>query len=228
MLRVAVLVSAAAFVVAACTTADEVDQSLSNSAVGVIARGCSLVDAFGTGVALKVDAELSSPEQTFVATSAHTVAGANEIVVRGADDKEHLASLVAFDADADVAILRVDDLTLNKLSAGTVHRGQPATLTTWNPSTGFDRRKVRVNRPVSVTIEDIYVEDTVTRQGLEINTAVVHGDSGGPVIDNDGQLLGIIYATSRENQLAYAVAATEITMLAERISEVPVDSGRCT
>jgi S1-C subfamily serine protease len=47
-----------------------------------------------------------------------------------------------------------------------------------------------------------------TRPALELSAAIEPGDSGAPVLDGDGRVLGVVFAESSDREdLAYAVDA---------------------
>ena len=84
-----------------------------------------------------------------------------------------------------------------------------------------------VTRLLRVTIEDIYVEEIVERRAFEFDGAITAGDSGAPVFDDSGAVLGIVYARSRERGVGFAVSTTEIRPVLAAVSDSPVDTGRC-
>ena len=201
--------------------ADDPISSHPNAAVGVIASGCSLVDRVGTGAPV-----LWPNESGLIVTSAHTVAGATQILIELPDRGRINGELVAFDPLTDVAIVRADVEGGTPLGAAVT--GSLATIVTWNPKTGFTPTTAIIGRRLLVTIEDIYVEGLATREAFELNATAKPGDSGAPVLSADGSLVGIIYATSRDRPgVGFAVAATEIRRSLEKIGSTPIDGGRC-
>lgn len=187
--------------------------------MGVVAAGCSLVDQLGSGVVVQSVGQ--------VVTVAHTVAGAAEITVIGADGSEHAATAVAFDKDSDLAVLDVPTLRAEPLPIGAVEIG-PGSVLAWSRDGGTEAEPVDVVKRLRITIEDIYTEETVKRTGLEIAGAIEIGDSGGPIVTGDGDVIGIVYANSRERDgVGFATDADEIRNLLSSRSETPVPHGRC-
>jgi len=186
--------------------------------VGIRASGCSLVDGFGTGVAVAPD---------LVATSAHTIAGTSGIVVIDQAGGETAAQVVGFDPRQDVAILKIDG-ALEYAPLGSTMAGESGVLATWRPDNGFDTVEVSVTRLLRVTIEDIYVNELTERLALEIATEVTKGDSGSPVFTSQGEVAGIVYAASRERQnVGFVLRASELTALLDSVTGQTVDNGRC-
>lgn len=70
-------------------------------------------------------------------------------------------------------------------------------MLTWSRDDGVTYDEVNVSKRLLVTIEDIYVEETVERRGIEVLGDVDVGDSGGAVLSSAGDVIGIIHAQSR-------------------------------
>lgn len=189
------------------------------SGVGVIASGCSLVASLGSGVVVERSGQ--------VATAAHTVRGASMLTVVDAEGQEHLASVTSFDKDSDLALLDVPTLTAPPLSLGTAQVG-PATLITWRRSDGVTQQFVGVTRLLKINIEDIYADEVVQRTGLEVDGDVIVGQSGGPVVDASGEVIGIIYATSKDRDaVGFATDHAELRELIDARSVRGVANGQC-
>lgn len=189
------------------------------STVGVLADGCGPTASAGSGVVL------GAPGQ--VVTVAHTVAGATNVVVVDAAGERWPADLVSIDVGADLAVLTVDGLTAPALTAGSVQTG-PARAHRWSIEDGVDEQPVEVTTRLAITIDDIYGEQSVRRSGIEISGDIEVGDSGGPVVLDDGTVIGIVYARSRTRvSTAFATDATEIARVLAAVSPQAVDAGRC-
>ena len=190
------------------------------SGVGIVAEGCSLVAQLGSG------AVVGEPGR--IVTVAHTISGASNITVIDANGAEHAARVSGFDKDADLAVLDVPGLDVAALQlASSVTIGQ-ASLITWDSDDGVTAAQVQVTRRLAITIEDIYVEDTVRRSGLEIAGDVEVGDSGGAIVDANGDVVGIVYANSRQrDEVGFATDVVEVTRLLADTGPGTVDNGRC-
>lgn len=197
---------------ASCTSAED---EVLEAAYGIEAEGCSLVSTFGSGIAVLPGV---------VATSAHTVAGATTITVHASDGSTKSGELIGLDAAVDLALVAIDDGPA--LAAREAVEGEAGRLLAWSPD-GFVTRPVEVTRRLVVTIEDIYIEDTVTRRAIEFEGDVQHGDSGGAVIGEDDAVIGIVYAASRERSVGFAIRAEELQHVLTNRSDVPIPSGRC-
>jgi hypothetical protein len=77
--------------------------------------------------------------------------------------------------------------------------GRPATL------------RGRVRRTITAHVRPAPGALSVVRPGLELAVAVQPGDSGAPVLDGDGRVVGVLFAqASDRGDLAYAVAASAL------------------
>ncbi|MEO0495575.1 MAG: serine protease [Actinomycetota bacterium] len=212
--------AAAIVLVATACGADDPLATLDQVVVGVEAQGCGLEPAFGTGVAIEHGG------QVVVVTSAHTVAGAGEVSLRRAAGLSIPAEVVAFDPDRDVAVIAADAIR-NGRPLATPSAGADATAVVWSPDVGLESFDTSVTQLLRVTIEDIYVEDVVERRAFEFAGAITAGDSGAPILDEAGDVLGIVYARSRERGVGFAVSTTEIRPVLAAASDSPVATGRC-
>ena len=189
-----------------------------DAVVSVRAGGCESIDRVGVGVAIR------TAEGPLIATSAHTVTGSTDIRVQTTE--ETTATLVAFDAASDIALLTAPDIDDAVPLASAVTVDQPARLVVRDTDGQVTIEEVEIIRRLRVTIEDIFVEVEVERRAFELDRAVQRGESGAPVFDEYGAVLGIVYATSRERQAAFAVRHEEIAaLIADQV--VPPEAARC-
>jgi len=220
--RVAGLLISVALALASCAKGGSTQSSpdLSQSAVGIVAEGCSLVAQLGSGVVLEADGQ--------VMTAAHPITGATTITVIDSEAQEHAATVVAFDKDRDLAVLDAPTLGARPLLLGDPVIGS-GTLLVWSRDDGTATKPIEIVKRLQITIEDIYVEEIVQRSGLEIAGDVQIGDSGGAVVTSAGEVTGTIYASSRERGgVGFATDTTELRSVLASRSDTLVDNGRCT
>jgi S1-C subfamily serine protease len=197
------------------------------SGIGVVAEGCGLAASVGSGVVVD-----GGEGDNLVVTVAHTIKGATSVTVVDVDGDEHEARVLAFDKDADLAVLDVAGLSAPGLRVATSpfsFAGETeGSMLTWGPEEGVERVPIELVKPLIVTIEDIYVDEVVERTALEISGSVTGGDSGGPVLDADGDVVGIVYANSRgRDQVGFATDQRELAAILESAGGATVDNGTC-
>lgn len=176
--------------------------------VGVRATGCGLTARVASG------ARIGDP--AVIVTSAHVVAGADSITTIEVDGSSRPAVVLAFDPAADLAILDAGGSGPPGLDVAGADAPAEALLVTWTPSDGVTAEPVRVTRHLRVTIEDIWLDETVERSAIEFEGDVVVGDSGGVVVVG-GAVAGVVYARSRSRDgVGFAVDAAHVSSALER------------
>ncbi|QQS18089.1 serine protease [Candidatus Saccharibacteria bacterium] len=79
--------------------------------------------------------------------------------------------------------------------------------------------------------KDIYGRSRTTREVYSLQTTIVHGNSGGPVVASDGTVLGVVFATSTTyNNIGYALTMEQIHELLRTAQnqKASVSTGKCS
>lgn len=168
-----------------------------------------------------------------VLTNAHVVAGTDTVQVETATQGTLNAQVVRFDAESDVAVLYVPDLQAPPLTfaASPAVAGADALVVGFPEDGPFDVRAARVREQLTATGRDIYDSGPVTRSIYSIRALVRPGNSGGPLLDANGQVLGIVFATAVDAEdtgfvLTNAQIGDDATVGGQ--STTPVGTGACT
>jgi S1-C subfamily serine protease len=191
------------------------------SVVEVAASGCRRTWTRADGIVVADD---------LVATVAHAIAGESEVRVKLGDGRELPGTIAAIDTGLDAAVVRVDGLGRPAIRrrAEATEPGEPVTM--WTADDGLvEQASVEVRRQVTVRTTDIYRDGEHLRPGLELRADVDAGDSGGGLLDDDDQLVGIVWARSRERDdraWAMPIAALD-PLLAEANSGEPAPPVDC-
>jgi len=145
-------------------------------------------------------------------TNAHVVAGTSEVSVE-TDDGALDARVVHYDPNTDVAILAVPGLS----SAALPFAGEPARsgqdgIVLGYPLDGpYTASPARVRDRINLTGPDIYDASTVNREVFTLRALVRSGNSGGPLVDTRGQVIGVIFgAAVDESETGFALTAAEV------------------
>ena len=78
---------------------------------------------------------------------------------------------------------------------------------------------------------NIYEDYDVVRQVYTLRTNVRSGNSGGPLLDTDGAVLGVVFAAALdEDETGFALTPTEVMPVADAAASLrdPVATGHCT
>jgi S1-C subfamily serine protease len=206
----AVALLGAALFGAACAAGSESSPPAVARGLPVSASGCSTIDEIATGVAVG---------EGLVLTVAHVLRGATGVRVAGRQGR-----VVVFDRRADAAIVAVDDAgTIVPLA--TADRPSPVWI-----GLRAGVRRATIDRLLTADVDEPADGTAYRRHALELQVEVEGGDSGAPVLNAEGGLVGMVFARSQTaSGRAYAVAADELRPLivAARADGPSADVGRC-
>jgi S1-C subfamily serine protease len=147
----------------------------------------------------------------YVVTNAHVVSGTTSHAIQKADGTALRAEVIFFDSERDVAVLYVPGFSVPGLTFGQAQRGTEGAVIGY-PG-GANERIVAavVDGTVMAEGRDIYNQNLVTRQIFVLQAQVRPGNSGGPLVDLQGRVLGMVFATSASDpSQAYALTDDEI------------------
>jgi serine protease Do len=154
----------------------------------------------------------------YVLTNAHVVEGADEVTVTLTDRREFKAKVLGADRRSDVALLKVDARNLPSLRIG-------------------DSSKIRVGEWVIAIGSPFNLENTVTAgiisakardtgeylPLIQSDVAVNPGNSGGPLINMRGEVIGInsqiATLSGAYNGISFAVPIDEVMRVADQLKK---------
>ena len=181
---------------ASTLTAGQIYADASPGVVEITASGVSS-DASGPfGPAQKGEATGSGfvlDEEGHIVTNAHVVEGASSLSVRFADGDEVAATLVGTDPSTDLAVIDVDvpssELTpLSLADESSVHVGD-AVVAIGSP---FGLEGSITTGIVSALDRTIEAPNGYAIDGaIQTDAAINHGNSGGPLLDASGDVIGV-------------------------------------
>ena len=178
----------------------------------------------GTGIVLSADG--------YLITNHHVIENAQVIAAQTSDDRQFQASIIGSDEASDLAVLKVDATDLQpaefgdsgKLAVGdrVVAIGDPL---------GAQLRGTMTSGIVSAINRDLEVNDR-TMTLIQTDAALNNGNSGGPLINCYGQVIGIntmklrsYYSTTAEG-LGFAIPMAVAKPILEELMENGYVAGR--
>lgn len=147
-----------------------------------------------------------------VVTNAHVVAGVKNPFVLD-QSGPHPATVVFFDPNLDLAILRANDLLGEPLplKPDNVPENTPTAILGYPANTGFTASPGVVIEAFTAQGRNIYNQGTTEREVYSIKSDIHQGNSGGPIINKEGEVIGVIFAKSiNYNQVGYALTMHQV------------------
>ena len=179
--------------------------------------------ASGTGFVFKTEGD-----KAYILTNSHVISNSNSVKVTFTNNKQVTADVVGSDDYSDIAVLSVskDDILLiaetgssedMKVGDTTFAVGAPidSSIYSWSVTRGILSGKDRL---VEVTSSDN--KSTYVMEVLQTDTAINSGNSGGPLCNSNGQVIGITnmkLASSQIEGIGFAIPIEEALKYAESI-----------
>ena len=167
-----------------------------------------------------------------VVTNAHVIAGITTTKVRvGGKGKSVSGKIIYFDPNVDLALIRTTKLTAPALKVGDdLKRSEMGVVAGFPGGGSLTLIPARVSEITKSIDSNIYGTGEVTRELYVLKADVKQGDSGAALIDDLGQVTGVIFAASAsESNIGYALTVEELKRalsLGQSLTE-PADTGKC-
>jgi S1-C subfamily serine protease len=173
----------------------------------------------GTGVVLTSDGE--------ILTNAHVVADASEVVVRFAGETEpRVAEILASDAGNDLALIKVNATGLVAATfakPGSVRIGD--TVVAIGYALALDGGPTVTSGIVSALKRTIETDSGALNSLIQTDAAISSGNSGGPLVNIKGEVVGINTAVARgdsesaANNIGFSISVDEVLIVIEQLRE---------
>lgn len=167
-------------------------------------------------------------EDGYIVTNNHVIEDADSITVIMYDGTQYTATLVGSDSLTDIAVLKVSAKNLSYLTFGdsdNVQVGEQVAAI-GNPLGEF-ANSFTVGY-ISAVSRNINI-DGVEREMLQTDTAVNSGNSGGPLLNTKGRVIGVVSAKSSGSDvegLGFAIPSNTVAEVAAQLIEKGYVSGR--
>ncbi len=196
----------------------------------VRAASDSVVRILGTACGLGVEGSGWVAAPGLVVTNAHVVAGESDTTVTPAGSDSALdATAVHYDPTNDLALLRVSGLDDSPLSfASAVESGTPGAVVGYPENGPLTITPARAGATGPVITQDSYGRGPVTRQLTALRGEVHSGNSGGPLIDGDGEVMGTVFAATTQGKPGGYAVPNSVVASALGDSTGAVSTGPCT
>jgi S1-C subfamily serine protease len=171
-----------------------------------------------------------------VITNAHVVAGTDDVGVEVQNSRGRTVELpgevVLYDPSIDIAVLRVPDLDAPVLQ----FRPQPAAvgedvIILGYPLDGpFTATAGKIRQMITLQGPDIYDDGEVSREVYTVRAVVRSGNSGGPMIDVNGQVVGVVFgAALDDSETGFVLTNAQVSATVNPQAQLgqEVDTGAC-
>ena len=166
----------------------------------------------------------------YILTNYHVIEGATEVTVTLSDGQEVTASVVNYDSDQDVAMIKINE---DVEVPGVVELGdsdalQPGeeVLAIGNPLSK-ELSSTLTKGIVSALNRSIETETGVSTNLIQTDTAINSGNSGGPLINTKGEVIGIntLKASDGAEGIGFAIPINDVKVKIDSLSKPILNLG---
>ncbi|AGA70877.1 trypsin-like serine protease with C-terminal PDZ domain [Desulfitobacterium dichloroeliminans LMG P-21439] len=184
---------------------------------GSIFGGTGLTEA-GTGSGFIIDADYG-----YIVTNYHVIADASRLMVSLADGRNAEATLVGQDPRTDLAVIKIapEKLTATQLgNSDQLQVGEPV-VAIGNPG-GEEFARSVTQGVVSAKNRILLIEGESSFNLIQTDAAINPGNSGGPLVNYNGQVVGINSAKNAEigfEGMGFAIPITDAIPVIQQLIE---------
>ena len=200
----------------------QVAERLANSVVTI---STTVSDDFGGGRGVGTGVVLTSDGE--ILTNAHVIEDASEVVVRFAGETEpRVAKVLASDLGNDLALIKVDATGLIAATfakPGSVQIGD--TVVAIGYALALDGGPTVTSGIVSALKRTIETDSGALNSLIQTDAAISSGNSGGPLVNLKGEVVGINtavargYSDSAANNIGFSISVDEVLIVIEQLRE---------
>lgn len=167
----------------------------------------------------------------YILTNAHVVAGTDSVALDTVLGIKQ-ADVVYYDPEFDIALVHSPELGLDALSWA----DQPAevgadAIVMGHPESGpFEAAPARVADRILISGSDIYAQGRVERESYAVRGTIREGNSGGPLLNTEGEVLGLVFGAARDStDIGFALTASQVQQVIGNVASytTPVDTQAC-
>ena len=194
----------------------------------VLHAGDSVVRVLSTACGLGIEGSGWAVEPEIVVTNAHVVAGSDDTTVSTQDGVELEAVPIYYEPRQDLALLRVG-APLQPLPISAQRKeGEDGAVLGYPENGPYSLSPARIGETRETISEDSYGNGPVERTIVAMSGVVRSGNSGGPLVDPGGKVIGTVFAaTTSGPRGGFAIPAEQVRQALRDTSE-GVDTGPCT
>ena len=190
--------------------------------------GDAVVRVLSTASGLGIEGSGWAAMPEVVVTNAHVIAGADDTTVTTQDGTELDATPIYYAPKQDLALLRVGAALPTLPISARRQEGEDAAVLGFPENGPYRLEPARIGETRATISEDSYGNGPVERTITALSGAVRSGNSGGPLVDAQGEVVGTVFAaTTSGPHGGFAIPAEQVRGALEHTAE-GVSTGACT
>ena len=194
----------------------------------VLGAGDSVVRVLSTACGLGIEGSGWAVEPEIVVTNAHVVAGSDDTKVTTQDGVELDAVPIYYEPRQDLALLRVGAPLPTLPISSQRQEGEDGAVLGYPENGPYSLSPARIGETRATISEDSYGKGPVERTIVAMSGVVRSGNSGGPLVDPRGDVVGTVFAaTTSGPRGGFAIPAEQVRQALGRTG-ASVDTGPCT
>jgi S1-C subfamily serine protease len=166
-----------------------------------------------------------------VVTNAHVVAGVTQPIVQAPNGQALDGRIVYFDPQNDLAVIAVSGLRVPTLAlGGPLSVGDDGVIDGYPFGGPFTTGGAQVLAHSTESVENIYNSARTNRDLYTLAADIEPGNSGGPLLEQNGSIAGIVFAkSSTDANLGYAMTDAVLAPVVQQAAglSAPISSGAC-
>jgi S1-C subfamily serine protease len=191
--------------------------------------GGSVVRVLSTACGLGIEGSGWAVRPNLIVTNAHVVAGADDTTVTTQDGVELDATAVLYQPEDDLALLRVEAQLPTLPITSNRPPGASAAVLGYPENGPYMVTPARIGETRETVSEDSYGRGPIERNITALGGDVRSGNSGGPLLDREGNVVGIVFAATTDGPRGgFAIPVEEVKEALRHVSDSAVSTGACT
>jgi S1-C subfamily serine protease len=195
----------------------------------ILHAGGSVVRVLSTACGLGIEGSGWAVRPDLIVTNAHVIAGADDTTVTTQSGVELDATAVYYQPEDDLALLEVDARLPTLPISLSRPVGADAAVLGYPENGPYTVTAARIGETRATISENSYGRGPIDRTITALGGDVRSGNSGGPLLDRQGEVVGVVFAATTSGPTGgFAVPAEEVRKAIRHVSAGPVDTGPCT
>jgi len=194
----------------------------------VLAAGDSVVRVLSTACGLGIEGSGWAVAPEIVVTNAHVIAGSDDTTVTTQNGIELETTPIYYEPRQDLALLRVGTALPALPVSSRRQEGEDGAVLGFPENGPYSLSPARIGETRVTISEDSYGNGPIERTIVSLSGIVRSGNSGGPLVDPRGNVVGTVFAaTTSGPRGGFAIPAEQVSDALRRTVE-EVDTGPCT